>query len=234
MGVLALIVALLTFIVGIVGGIGAMVRYFSTLATRDDVTAAVSEALKPLDLATTDHVTAAVSEALKPLSETVDRLDETVDGLATRDDVTAAVSEAVGPLSETVGSLGETVGDLRVTVGELGGTVGGFETAVGALNALSSMVQTLNITVQGLNNSVNTLNNSLDGSVDTLDALNSGLTFLVSCVIALHGSGVDRGWQNRWSDAAEALVLPPDFELPGIGTCNQAIEWANSQAAPSP
>ena len=225
-------VAVLTIIGGIGGGIINMDRYFSTLATTDHVTAAVSEALKPLDLATTDHVTAAVSEAVKPLSETVDRLDETVDGLATRDDVTAAVSEAVGPLSETVDRLGETVDDLRVTVGELGGTVRGFETAVGALNALSSMVQTqsemldtLNSTVQGLDDSVD----ALDGSVD---ALNSGLPLLVLCAMVLHGLEVElAGLDTRFGlGRPDALVLRPDSDL----ICSLALEWANSQAASRP
>ncbi len=49
---LALSVAVLTFIGGVFSGIGAAVWYLSTLATTEHVTATVAEALRPLGVTT--------------------------------------------------------------------------------------------------------------------------------------------------------------------------------------
>ena len=170
-GVLALLVAVLTFI----GGIGAAARYFSTLATTDHVTAAVIEALEPFDVTVAD-----LQGAVAGLR-----------GLPTRDDVAAAVSEATEPLNETVDRLEESVADLQGAVARLDGTVGGIETSVGTLSStvetLSGMLNTVNTTVQGLDDSVDTL----DDSVDTLN--NATLPRLVSCVVELHGRRADGG-----------------------------------------
>lgn len=95
---LALGVAVLTFIGGVFSGIGATVWYLSTLATAEHVNATVAEALGPLDA----------------LQETVERLDGTVGDLG----VTVAGLEG---LRGTVERLDGTVNDLGVTVAGLEG-----------------------------------------------------------------------------------------------------------------
>ena len=206
----------------------ALDRYFSTLATTQHVTDAVSEAMEPLDatvdslkgavdglgdLATTDDVTAAVSAATEPLNEAVDSLEGTVDGLgdlATKSDVTAAVSEAVKPLDEAVGNLNGTVDRLSGTVARLEGTLSGWEIAI----------ETLNGTVQTLNGTVQTLNDKVDGLDGSLDTLNVTFPLFMSCVMELHGPWTAGGRGDR-----------PAPSLDSVPICRQARELVNSLAA---
>ena len=137
--ILALGVAVLTFVGGTFSGIAAGVWYLSTLAT-------------------TDHVDTAVSEARRPLEETVDGLREAVNGLQ-------ATVEGLEGMKGTVDGLSGAVGDLRATVASLEGmrgTVDSLQASVGALGGtvqvLSGMVGTLGDTVGELDGSVDGLN----------------------------------------------------------------------------
>lgn len=234
-GVLAVVIGMLTFLGGIGSGIVWTTRYFSTLATTQHVTDAVSEAMEPLDatvdslkgavdglgdLATTDDVTAAVSAATEPLNEAVGNLEGTVDGLgdlATKSDVTAAVSEAVKPLDEAVGNLNGTVDRLSGTVARLEGTLSGWEIAIETLNGT---VQALNGTVQTLNSTVQTLNDKVDGLDGSLDTLNVTFPLFMSCVMELHGPWTAGGGGDR-----------PAPSLDSVPICRQARELVNSLAA---
>ena len=102
--VLALSVAVLTFVGGTLSGLGAAVWYLSTLATTDHVDATVREALGPLH----------------ELKETVERLDGTVGELR----------ETVAGLE----GLRGTVGSLETTVRVLGGAVEALSGMIGTLN----------------------------------------------------------------------------------------------------
>ena len=110
--------AVLTFIGGVFGGIGAAVWYLSTLATTAHVDNTVSGAMDPLN-----RTVASLNGTVANLSGTVDNLKETVGGLeGTVGGLEAAVG-ALNALSSTVGTLSELVGTLNRTVEELGGSV---------------------------------------------------------------------------------------------------------------
>ena len=164
---LALGVAVLTFIGGIFSGIGATVWYLSTLATAEHVNATVAEALGPLDA----------------LQETVERLDGTVGDLG----VTVVGLEG---LRGTVERLDGTVNDLGVTVAGLEGLRGTVESLQVSVSVLGGAVETLSGRVRDLDGTVQ----ELDVSVDRL---HDQFPLLVSCVIELHGPWTAEGVDGR-------------------------------------
>lgn len=115
---LALSVAVLTFIGGIFSGIGAAVWYLSTLATTEHVTATVAEALRPLDA----------------LQETVDRLDGTVSDLGVTVAGLEGLRGTVDSLQVSVSVLGGAVETLSGRVGALDGTAQELDSSVDRLN----------------------------------------------------------------------------------------------------
>ena len=135
--VLALSVAVLTFIGGTFGGIGAAVWYLSTLAT-------------------TDHVDATVSEARRPLVETVDGLREAVN------DLPATVAGLEG-MRGTVDSLSGAVNDLRATVASLEGMRGTVDSLQSSVSALGGTARVLSGIVGTLSDRVGDLDGSVDG-----------------------------------------------------------------------
>ena len=116
--VLALGVAVLTFIGGAFSGVGAAVWYVSTLATTNDLGTAVREALGPLN------------ETVRSLSGTVNDLRETAAGLQGLKGTVDRLGETVGTLREAVAGLEGlrgTVDRLSDAVSNLEGTVAGLD-----------------------------------------------------------------------------------------------------------
>ena len=221
---LALSVAVLTFIGGIFSGIGAAVWYLSTLATTEHVTATAAEALRPLDA----------------LQEAVDRLDGTVGDLGVTVAGLEGLRGTVDGLGVTVSDLGATVAGLeglRGTVDSLGVTVSDLGATVAGLEGLRGTVDSLQVSVSVLGGAVETLSGrvgALDGTVQELDSsvdrLNDQFPLLVSCVIELHGPWTVEGVDGRPRRAGGRDG--PNPEVPGV--CVQASDFVNRQPAPGP
>ena len=116
--VLALTVAVLTFIGGAFSGIGAAVWYLSTLATTDYVDATVRDALGPLH----------------ELKETVDSLDGTVSDLRETVAGLEGLRRTVDSLETSVRVLGGAVEALSGMVSTLNDTVQGQDGSADALD----------------------------------------------------------------------------------------------------
>ncbi len=113
--VLALSVAVLTFVGGTLSGLGAAVWYLSTLATTDHVDATVGEALGPLH---------ELKEAVESLDGTVSELRrETVAGLEGLRATVGSLETTVRVLGGAVEALSGMIGTLNDTVQDLDGSV---------------------------------------------------------------------------------------------------------------
>ena len=110
-GLLALIVAVPTF----VGGIAAAGGYFSKLATKNDVTVAVSEATEPLH-----EAAGSLQGTVANLRATVGRLEGTVGGIDTS---VRTLSSTVTTLSGMLNNLDSTVRRLNNSVNTLNATL---------------------------------------------------------------------------------------------------------------
>ena len=130
-GVLSLIVAVFMFIGGALGGIIATARYFSTLATTDDVTTAVAPLGSLGDTVTDLQVAVASFEgsvnSLNTLSNSVETLSNTVTTLSRMvDTLSGSFQDLEGSFQDLEGSFHDLEGsfhDLDMKYSELASCV---------------------------------------------------------------------------------------------------------------